>query len=269
MKSTQKMIKYMATLFAFFLIFNIIASIMFGLMALDNLFGEHQTNYDNMQIMALSEDANVIEIDVASVNVILKEGEHFRIETNSEHIENKQKGNQISIQEADNFPFFNLGQGDLVVYIPDDFNFDYVSIKNGAGKVIVEELNTETFVLNQGIGKVEINKLNVFNKAEIDGGVGTITMKKGSIDYLDLDMGLGTISITTKINKGGNVEAGIGVIDLILLGNAEDYQVVSDKGIGTINVDTLPQYNDIYGKGDIPISINGGIGSINVLIQEK
>ena len=78
-------------------------------------------------------------------------------------------------------------------------------------------------------------------------------------------MGIGKVEINADIKGNSTISCGIGELILDLLGNKDDYQVIVDKGVGSVKVDGIKKKDDsIYGNGLNKINIDGGIGTIHV-----
>lgn len=263
MTNIQKIIKYLAIAFAVFLSFNIITGIMYGVISVTNLFSNNTKNsvFENLNV---SNNSLILDIDVNRVNIILKEGNEFKAETNNKYIKTRQKDNKLYITE-EKHSWFNRDNSDLIVYIPSNYIFSSISIENGTGKVDIDSLSTKNLYLDLGAGKININNLFVLNEAEIDGGAGEINIENGNINNLDLDMGIGNLSLTSRITGKSEIDAGIGGIDLNLIGTIDEYKIKLDKGIGSvrINKEKIPN-SSYYGNGINIININGGVGSIKI-----
>lgn len=268
MRETQRLIKYAAMAFAVFLVFNIVTSIMFGVMTLSNFFDDDTTS-DKLKALDLSSEAAILNIDLTSSNVIIKEGNTFKIETDSAYIKSRQQDNQIYIEEEDHNWFFNTDKEDLIVYVPKGFMFDAISIDVKTGKINIDELHTKKLFLEQGAGKMNIAYLEVSEAAEIRGGAGKVVIKDGVVNQLNLKIGAGKLSLTAKITGNSKVEAGLGKLDLVLLGQADDYKIEVEQGLGSIDINGLERNNEYYGKGNNFISLDGGIGSIDVQLKSN
>ena len=142
-------------------------------------------------------------------------------------------------------------------------NFKNVKISAGAGKIQVENINTENLDLELGAGETIINKLNVTNDCKIESGAGKVSILSGKIDDLNLDIGI--IEITSSITGNSKIDAGIGNLDLRIQDNKENYTIESDSGIGNIKIDGTKISDDSkYGNGKNIIKIDGGIGNIDI-----
>lgn len=71
--------------------------------------------------------------------------------------------------------------------------------------------------------------------------------------------------MTSAIKGNSKINAGIGSLELNVLGSKNDYVIKANKGIGNILIDGLNvSDNYTYGNGEDTLNIEGGIGSINV-----
>lgn len=265
MSDLQKVIKYLAMVFAIFLIVSIFSGIISLVLVFGSFFDNSNVLLDNYKVLETDGIVEVLDIEVSSVNVVIKEGTKFKIETNNKRVDLKQKDNKVIIEEEGKFLFNNTKTGDIIIYVPEVNEIREVSLENGAGSVEIESFTTNKLLLNLGAGKVEINDLVVLEKTEIDGGAGEIDVKNATIHNLDLDMGVGKVSFLGSILGISEIDCGVGETTLDLNGTKDDYKITIDKGIGSVKVDgdsiTDSSY---YGNGNNLIEINGGIGNIRV-----
>lgn len=268
MTQVQKIIKYLALAFAFFLIFSIIHGIMYGILSFTNILNTDNHVMEKLEELKVTEDASVLNVEVSSSNIIIKQGEALKVETNNKDIKIEESNNKLFITEKGHNWFGIKSDSDLVIYIPSDFVFDGVSMESGAGKIEVDSLSTKNLHLNLGAGKVTITNLVVDDDASIDGGAGKISILNGSIHNLELDMGVGELSLTSKLTGNNKIDAGVGKISLNLIGS--DYKIKVDKGIGstTINGSSIKD-ETYYGEGSSIIDIDGGIGSIDISYGDR
>lgn len=268
MTQAQKIIKYLALAFAFFLIFSIVSGIMYGVLSFTNILDTDDNIMEKMEELKFQEAASILEIKVSSANIIIKQGETLKVETNNKNIELKESNNQLFIKEKKHNWFGKSSSSDLVIYVPSDFVFDGVSIDSGAGTIEIASLFTKNLALDLGAGKVTIDALNVSDITSIDGGAGKISILGGSLHNLDLDMGVGELSLTSKLTGNSKIDAGVGKVSLYLIGS--DYKIKVDKGLGstTINGNSIKD-ETYYGEGSNIIDIDGGIGSIDISYGDR
>ena len=280
MTTAQKVIKYLAIAFAIFLILNIISGILWAIFGVSFIFGlqnwenneirEHSviTNYEYSDIDTLNREIETLDIDIKFNSLIIKTGSEFKVEGDSNHIKCRQDNKTIHIEETNHHWFQRNNRGEIIIYIPENLEFEKVKISTGAGKIDIEKLETKRLSLEIGAGETQIRELDVKDKADINGGAGKVTILSGIINDLDLDMGVGKVELNAKLTGSTDIEAGIGELDVNINAPKEDYKIKASKGIGSITIDKEGISDDtIYGNGENYIKIDGGIGSIKIKFE--
>jgi len=260
MNQANKIIKYLAIAFGIFLVVTIISAIMGGILSIGSIFTNDKLT--DLKQLEINDDFKKINIEVNSININIKKGETFKVETNNKYIRHNVKDGVLNIVE-NKINLYKKDSTDLIIYIPDTI-YDYVSIENGAGKVYIETLNTKKLNLDLGAGKVEILNMEVLDEAEMNGGAGEISINNGNINNLDFDMGVGKATITSAIMGNSEISAGVGELKLTLYGKKEDYKIEAKKGLGTFKIDNEDVSENTYGSGNNKIIVEGGIGTVNI-----
>lgn len=265
MNQVQRIIKYFALALAGLLIFSIILGIMNVIGALSSIFYDKDIELGKIELLEVSGSFLELDIEMFASNIIFKEGDTFRIETNNKNIYTKEDENKLEIIEK-KLNFFNkTNTGDLIIYVPLGFVFDEVSIETGAGVLEIENLFIKELDLNLGAGKVTIDRLNIYNEINIEGGAGEIVIDNSNINNLDLDMGVGKVALTSELKGNNEINAGVGELELNLIGSKDEYKIKVDKGIGSAIIDNSSiNSGTYYGNGNRLLDINGGIGSIKI-----
>lgn len=270
MSGLQKAIKYSAMAFAVFLAVNIIGSIFFGIAMIGNIFNLSATKTDtsNLEVLELNKVVyEQLDIEIASSNIVIKEGSNFKVETNNKYIEIREENTTLEIEEKEHF--WTNDDSTLIIYVPYDYKFKKVSLESGAGIVSVTKLNVERLDLDLGAGKVEFDGLVVTEEADIEGGAGALNFSDSVIKNLDLDMGVGRLEMNAKLTGNNNIQAGIGDAIINLVGSKNDYMIRVNKGIGDAIIDDEVVDNNTYrGTGSTNVYIDGGIGMIVVKYSE-
>lgn len=268
MSIAQKMIKYLALAFAIFLIVTIFSGILTGIYTMSNILGlkkESTESITEISTLELEEidDYAYLDIEIKYSNFKIKLGEKFEVQTNNDNIEVNQKNNKLKIiEKQSNWFWRNSNEEELIVYIPENIEFEKVNIETGAGRVNIEEIKAEKLKLNLGAGETIINNI-ISDNVDIDGGVGKFTIENGTINNLDFDLGIGETTINAKITGNNKIDTGIGSLKLNIDGNIEDYKFKVEKGIGNIKLNGKQvSNNEIIGNGENVIDIDGGIGEI-------
>lgn len=177
MTTAQKVIKYIATAFAIFLIITIISAILTGIFGLLSAFGlihsEKDIVTDEVKVISSEvTEVSTLKLELAFTNLEIKTGDSFKVETNNSKISFMDNNGNIKIKEENHNWLINRNYiSNLVIYIPENMiAFDEVKIETGAGKINIQGLNTQGLYLELGAGDVYIENLVVTKEAKIDGG---------------------------------------------------------------------------------------------------
>ena len=254
MTTAQKIIKYIATAFALFLVVTIISTVLSAGYGILNLIGLIHTK-DNIiteDFKVISNDVkevSTLKIDLACTNLDIKVGDNFKVETNNSKIVFEENNGNAQIKEKNkNWLNNNNNSSDLIVYIP---------------KAI------QNLYLELGAGDVHIENIAVTQQIEINGGVGKTDLKSCKINNLQANLGMGEFTFYGELTGKNTISSGIGEVNLNLINNKEDYTIDVSKGIGTVVLDGENVEADRkYGDGEKYLDIDGGIGDINIKFEK-
>lgn len=270
MTQLQRIIKYAAMAFAIFLTVSIVGSILSGIALFTGIQLAKDKSDGDMPGTTYESTIEKLDIDVAGVDLTIKVGESFSVETDNENIMQKEKNGKLKITEKKQNWLGTEVEGTLVIIIPEDTILKDVEIDAGAGKVEMSDLTTQNLDLTLGAGKVEITGLTVTQTTEIDGGAGNLTIADSSMHNLDLDMGIGELELVAKITGSSDVDFGIGEANITLIGNLADYRLCMSAGIGKATIDGKSMKNETYyGEGASLINMEGGIGAVKIVFQAE
>ncbi|MGN1269319.1 MAG: DUF4097 family beta strand repeat-containing protein [Clostridia bacterium] len=276
MTTAQKIIKYIATAFAVFLIITIISTILTGGYALLSAFGLINTNKnivteDLKVISSETKEISTLKVDLACTNLDIKTGDSFKVETNNSEITYTNDNGSVKIKEKNrNWLNRNDMTSNLIIYIPEDMiALDETKIETGAGYINIEKLNTQSLYLELGAGEVKITNLTVTKETKINGGLGKTELKSCKINNLKANLGMGEFVLNGKLIGKSEIDSGVGAINIDLLDNVNNYTIDVDKGIGSITLNGKKlEMNRVYGTGENYIDIDGGIGEIKINFKE-
>ena len=270
MTSIQKVIKYLAIAFAIFLIVSIISTITAAIFALSGILGlkqdiEQSMNSEMVATHLENNDIKILDIEIAFTNLTIKTGESLKIETDNNNINYKQENQKLEIKEKNKKWFVNYVEKELILYLPENIEFEKVKIATGAGKIDIETLKTEKLAFELGAGETKIQDLKVLKECEIDGGAGKISILNGTINDLNLDMGVGEVNLTSNLTGKNEINAGVGSLNIDLQGEKDSYKIQANKGLGSIKIDgkELPD-GESFGNGENYIEVDGGVGNIKI-----
>lgn len=268
----QKIIKYLAIAFAIALIVGIITTIVRVVSSIPLTLKIGKNNSDSNNVIETSSDfenENVafLDIDIAYSDLTIRKGEYLKVESSNKDIQCKQDKQKIKIKEKNDNWFFNNNtkKEELIIYVPENLQFDRVSINTGAGKVNIEILNTKVLKMNLGAGETSMKNINITENAKIDTGAGKVNITSAKINDLRCDLGIGATEISAKLLGDTKISTGVGSLKLNVLGKKEKYETKVNKGIGNVTIDEEKiSDNEVVGNGENKIEIDGGIGEIKI-----
>lgn len=274
MTTAQKVIKYLAIAFAIFLIITIISTILAALFAMSGILGLKKgieqtldtemitTNFENI-------DISTLDIELAFTNLTIKSGDAIKVESNNKNISYNQYDNKLKIKEKNKKWFINQEEKNLILYLPQEAEFEKVEIETGAGKINIANINSEKLYVELGAGETEIQNLNISKKCEIDGGAGKLSISDGTIKDLELDMGVGEVNLNANLEGKNEINAGVGQLNIDLQGKKDLYEIQANKGLGSIKIDEKEISNgETFGNGNNYIEVNGGVGNIDIHFKQ-
>ncbi len=272
MTTAQKVIKYLATAFAVFLIITIISAILSGGYALLSALGLIHTNKDivmeNLKVISKEvKEVTTLKIDLAYTNLDIKTGDDFKVETNNSNITFEENNGSVKIKEENRNWLKNDNiSSNLIICIPEDMiAIDETKIQTGAGKINIEKLNTQSLYLELGAGDVYIENVIATGETKIDGGVGKTELKYCEINNLKANLGMGEFTFSGKITGKSEIDSGVGAINIDLIDNKNNYKIDVSKGLGNVTLDGQKLETDrVYGIGENYLDIDGGIGEIKI-----
>lgn len=262
MTESQKIIKYIAIAFGFFLIISIFSSIFMVL----NFFNQDSTENEITTVFKTKDNILELDIDVSTVDLIIKNGDKLIIETNNNYINCKQSNEKLKIKENKHNILKNKNNK-LIITLPEDTQFNVFEMDTGVGKIDIDEINSRVANIELGAGKVDFESLNILKTIKIDGGAGEISINSGKLNNLDLDMGVGKITINSILLGNADIDAGVGELNINLLDSVDNYSIITSKGLGSISLNGKNITN--VGNGENRINIDGGVGSINITTIER
>lgn len=277
MTTAQKVIKYIATAFAVFLIITIISAILSGGYALLNAFGLIHTNNnivtEDLKVISNEvKEISTLKLDLSFTNLEIKTGDNFKVETNNSKITFTNNNGSVKIKEENhNWLTNNNRVSNLIIYLPEDMiSLDETKIETGAGNINIERLNTQSLYLELGAGDVKIENLTVTEEAKIDGGVGRTELKSCKINSLKANLGMGEFVFNGILTGKSEIDSGVGAINIDLIDNKKNYKIDVSKGLGNVALDGQKlEMDKVYGTGENYLDIDGGIGEIKINFKEE
>ena len=260
MNTFQKVIKYFALALAFLIIGSVISITFEVVSSFTDVFSKEEL-IDSITYDVKSSIEN-LDIKVNSTKLNIINGESFKVTTNSNKIKVNEVNGKLEIIDKSNKM---IKDKELTITIPNNYNFRDVKIDLGAGETVIDKLSALIIDIEMDAGKLTINDIEAVNSMDIDGSAGEILILNCKVNNLDLDMGVGKSSVHGLITGKSKIDAGVGQLNINLLGTLEDYKFKVNKGIGSIKLNGNGlEDNSINGNGVNLIDIEGGVGEINI-----
>jgi len=276
MTSLQKVIKYGAIAFGFYLVFVILSAIIFCISAVFgvsiglNRYNSTETNQEMTFFEESYKNVNNLDIKLDVSKLTIKNGNEFKVEvtnpTNKFYCD--MDGDTLKIRdERKNVRWFNFSNDvipEIIVYIPKNIKLEDIDISTGVSETYIEELIANEVDVEIGVGKFVIDNI-VTERAKISGGAGEANINKSNIDVLKLDAGIGKFVINSKVSEEAKIEAGVGQLIVNLEGNRNDYKVKTSTGLGSLLVDGKKASDEqIIGDGNAYIKVEAGVGEVRI-----
>lgn len=268
MTTMQKVIKYLAIALAVGLIVAIVGGVCSVLAAITGIASWNHRDQSGESAGTsfsgtISSEVTMLQMEVGAARIWIKTGDELYVEANNPYITVADRNGTLYIQEESHIA--DLDDSSLTIYIPEDMVFDQVDMTTGAGLIDLEQLSCQKLELELGAGKAEFQKLTVTGKADIEGGAGQFILHNGQLHNLDFEMGVGEGDIVTSLTGSADIASGIGALYLTVLGNADDFTVYAESGLGRVEVDNRSISGEaVIGSGPNRLEIEGGIGNITV-----
>lgn len=151
------------------------------------------------------------------------------------------------------------------IYIPEGKVFDEICYTGGLGNIEAEEINAQAIIISGGAGDYNIKNMTV-GSLEINGEMGNISLNGTINGDTKISGGAGDLKISGQVNGNIKLNALMGNANLDLNGNAGDYNIKVDAGLGNIRLNGN-KTGTVNNGGKYTIDINASVGDININIK--
>ena len=217
-----------------------------------------------VSILKIDDELNNVNLDVlmksGKFNVVL--GDSLEVLTNNSKITAEYKDNEITIKNQS----LKYGNNDsvLTLKIPEYVVFDKINLELGAGLSEINNLKANNWQIELGAGKFTFDNILATQKIMIEAGVGSLDIVNSDLNNLTLDGGVGKIDFSGYITGNSKIEVGIGKIGIDIKDTKENYALILEKGIGSIEVDGVDSSSGTFGNGKNTLNASGGIGKLEI-----
>lgn len=197
---------------------------------------EEPEDYDDKGGITASEAGDVsnfqgireLDVELHYLKVTVREGSSDDVVVNADRIKDECRDHLVYGQEdgeltiEDNFSnslWKELGRkdaGELIIELPKGRAMEDVSVKVGAGEIVIEKLQTGCL--------------------DLDVGAGTANVRQFETKDLNVDCGAGKAILHGNITRKAEIECGVGEIEMTLENSQEDYDYELKSGLGEIRI---------------------------------
>lgn len=265
MKSRHETVKFFALALAFLLILGMFNGVLSLLSLFTPFFSSNKLDY--YKVYGIESEIHHLDIEIHSANFEIEaspEGQ-FWVESNYKHLKLREKGDKLIIEDQKNFHPNAFSGAEIKLYIPEDYFFDVVCIRTGAGANHLENVQAKKMDIQFGVGQSHLQKISASEEARLEAGAGQLSIRDSSFNNLDLKLGVGEFDFSGQVLGRSKMEMGVGSSQIELEGRLEDYRLDIQKGLGRVHVGQ-EEFEDRaqIGQGESEISIEGGVGAINI-----
>ncbi len=282
MNTTQKIIKGLAIALAVFIIFNILFAVISfvaaisGITYITNLFTSQETiniNYD--EVFDINKVKRIeIEAGISNINIIQSDILRVEAQNVTDRFSCNLQGDKLVVKEDGNrginFSLNSETESTINIYIPENTTFNEIELDLGVGNCNVDYISANNVDITSGVGNVVIKYLESLNKCDIELGVGEFEIVESNINNLDFESGMGNYILNSSINGTAKIESGIGNGEINISNfDTNSSKIRIEKGIGNVQING-EEYSDsqTYGDGNSYIDIKGGMGNLNITVNE-
>lgn len=268
MNGLQQGVKWFAIALAAVIICAMVTAMAGGLWLLSAVFDEvgagEISEVEMVTDVDGQEEIDDLDIKLKAANLEIKSGPELKVETDNDEVKTIWQGNKLTVRDENSHWFFGHVDTHIIIYVPEDMKLETVKVEAGAGQVVIERLAATRVDLDLGAGRTEIGELVASESAKVKSGAGALEIKGGELAKLDFDMGVGRASVRSRLVSDSKIDAGVGKLELTLLGMEDDYRVEVDQGIGGMTQEGISLRNP---KGKNLVKINGGVGAIVLRLE--
>lgn len=275
MREVGQTVKVIALVMATGITAMIIWGIVGGVMLMATIFGvgtdvasgEVGGEWHEVAIAELErETVTSLKIEIGAARARVVQGNCTTVATETKNLEltTRLDGARLVVTEATGWWHWPTTDSELAVCVPKDMALEVLEIETGAGELILQNLETEQLKLDLGAGRTLVEYLTVTERTKINGGAGLVEIKDSVLTGVDLDMGVGRTSIVARFVGDAKIEAGLGKLELGLVGETADYRLEAEQGLGGLTLSGISQ----GGQGKHKVSVKGGVGAMEIRLVE-
>lgn len=234
--------------------------------------GEYATHKGSASFQFDSENVTGLELELGGCAFYLapSNDNKFYVEgENAGTIQAYQENGVIYVKSTTTNKYWEQnGYSELLLYVPNGFQFDTVNIEVGAGTADIESISAANVTFKVGAGSIDVYDVTT-DQLTARAGAGQIDMQNAKCKNADLIAEAGYICLDGAVQGNLKADSSVGNIELSLEGAVEDYNYEIQTSVGIISVDSMSlsgmdKTRSISHGSDKTIDLKSSAGSIDV-----
>lgn len=279
MTGFQKFIKYAAIAFGIYLSITIILVLLgiarefVGASRNDEFkdLTRDREEYHTENITRTYENIKNLEINVEETELIIKNGDTFRIDGTNipDRMEIKQDGDRLKVSDEELPSDFSDENMVVTIYVPEDIKLDTIDLEINYVPADIQKLNTANLKLDIYNNYCEIDEI-IADNMEFKNEEGNIDIYDAEIGRLLFDSESGVEDVSLDITGNAEINLEYSYTDMNLIGAQEDYQISTRNQSGNIYVDgeTITSNAETWGSGNTKINLDNVHADIFITFRE-
>ena len=279
MTGFQKFIKYAAIAFGIYLSITIILVLLgiargfVGASRNDEFkdLTRDREEYHTENITRTYENIKNLEINVEETELIIKNGDTFRIDGTNipDRMEIKQDGDRLKVSDEELPSDFSDENMVVTIYVPEDIKLDTIDLEINYVPADIQKLNTANLKLDIYNNYCEIDEI-IADNMEFKNEEGNIDIYDAEIGRLLFDSESGVEDVSLDITGNAEINLEYSYTDINLIGAQEDYQISTRNQSGNIYVDgeTITSNTETWGSGNTKINLDNVHADIFITFRE-
>ncbi len=279
MTGFQKFIKYAAIAFGIYLSITIILVLLgiargfVGASRNDEFkdLTRDREEYHTENITRTYENIKNLEINVEETELIIKNGDTFRIDGTNipDRMEIKQDGDKLKVSDEELPSNFSDENMVVTIYVPENIKLDTIDLEINYVPADIQKLNTANLKLDIYNNYCEIDEI-IADNMEFKNEEGNIDIYDAEIGRLLFDSESGVEDVSLDITGNAEINLEYSYTDMNLIGAQEDYQISTRNQSGNIYVDgeTITSNAETWGSGNTKINLDNVHADIFITFRE-
>lgn len=176
-----------------------------------------------------------IELGGGSFSTIISDDDNFYVEAEGVHkFQGFVEDNTLYIKSA-SASRGGSQNGEVILYVPENYYFEEVEIDVGAGELWFVNLNAQEASLEVGAGSIMLDDIKV-QELDVSIGAGRIDITGMEAGELNAEVGMGELLADGAVSGNVDVECAMGNVEIGLAGSENDFNYYLEGSMGSIQV---------------------------------